>query len=373
MKIILEIGGDGRERTAEVIIHRDELSTVHLNLAYPDKRNRSDLYMRRHRKAEDGINVPTANCPERKADAPSKLSIAAHLEILRAKGAIPKTKPLTSRSDKESFSAEPSLLAVPISDLVANLLRPCYHKDKLGAYRIFFFKDEPIKDRRYFCIYTKQQTLQKQELCFGHLKFDLERDRVTDENDMELDDIIWAAALVPLVVDQRALSSFEIAVNDYDLRQILGRDAEDEIRRAYDGWYGKWNANIAKTMEDWDRNQKSYSVFYHSIIAVDGNGCIHIFQQEGALPIIANELVKQGIVAAGLLDSGGSCCLYDPWMASYLNQCRYYREKRGAILVFELKSNQWIPVNENGSWLQRRLCIEENGGREWHSTDADVQ
>src|SRR5262249_38710538 len=142
------------------------------------------------------------------------------------------------------------------------------------------------------------------------------------------------------VVDFQPLAPFQIAQNDYDLRQIWGRGAEDSIRDAYDGWYRQWDTRVEKLTNQHQARGNPYATFFHSVLAIDASGNIHLLQQESTLPDLANHLAEEGFQAAGLLDSGGSCALYDVWLGGYINHGWYFREPRGAVLVFELNIDQ---------------------------------
>ncbi|MFC1476411.1 hypothetical protein ACFL5S_00445 [Fibrobacterota bacterium] len=362
MKVNLEILPEGsRERSAHVVISAEELDKVYLHIAYPEKRNRTDRYMRRHRITDDDESLLPVNKPIRSPEEPKKISIAHHIDLLRKEGAIPPIEEMSQRNG-ENFMSEPLMLAVPISDLVANLLRPSYHREMPGSNRVFFFEDEPIEQKRkYFCICSFDRTEKKQKISLKQLYFDAKNDCVRDSkgNDLHGKGLVWAAALVPLVVSGKALPAVEIAKNDYDLRQIVGRDAEEEMSYAYEGWFDQWEGRVEKLVKKWENEQHLFSIFYHSILAIDESGNIHIFQREGTLPSIACDLVKDGMVAAGLLDSGGSCSLYDVWMGGYLNHCKYYREPRGSILLFLLNNTQDIPMNTPGIWMERRKIFEQ--------------
>src|SRR5207245_2248049 len=105
-----------------------------------------------------------------------------------------------------------------------------------------------------------------------------------------------------------------------------GRDAESAIRYAYAGWFGEWERRVGEVVAQHRTHGRSFAQFYHSILALDGVGNVAIRQVEGTLPDLAEALARDGFVGAGVLDSGGSCAIYDVWMASYLNHGWYFRE-----------------------------------------------
>src|SRR5437763_15179445 len=119
MKITLEIDGSTtrEERGAELHLPRHELATVHLHLAFPEQRDRTGLYMRRHGPAAD------PNHPFRSEQEPSKLPIAEHLEQMFQAGTLHRLTPPAEKCP-EPFRVEPARFVVPVSDLAANLLRP---------------------------------------------------------------------------------------------------------------------------------------------------------------------------------------------------------------------------------------------------------
>jgi hypothetical protein len=355
LKISIEIG---QQRSARVQIAPEELGRVYLHLASAELRNRTDRFMRRH--AAPRQQPPSPNRPVRSAQEPRKLSIPEHLREMAASGVL-SSQPVVHEQSHERFLVEPARLVVPISDVVANLLRPCFHRDGLGSRRVFFFQGEPINRRAYFAACSFSAGEQRPgRLELRQIRFAMPTDRTLGSHgeDLAAQGLVWAAALVPLVVDRRPLEPVEIAREDYDLRQILGRDAEAEMRYAYEGWFDQWDARVSEVVAEHQRLAKPFASFYHSVLATDAGGAIHILQTEGSLPQLAQELAREGMTAAGLLDSGGSCALYDPWMAGYLNHNWYYREPRGAILVFELSATQRLPMDQTDSWLARRRKVE---------------
>ena len=151
------------------------------------------------------------------------------------------------------------------------------------------------------------------------VRFDPTLDRVHDmsRSDMLDEGLVWSAAFVPLVVNGHALTAVEIAQNDYDLRQILGRAASDHIRYAYEGWFAEWDERVARIVSSHELSGQPFARFYHSILGIDEAGNVHIRQVEGVLPDLANDLAREGIVDAGILDSGGSCALtMSGWQAT---------------------------------------------------------
>ena len=253
------------------------------------------------------------------------------------------------------------MIAVSISDLVANLLRPCFHRDGLRSHRLFYLDEEPIHARTYACLCAFAREEGPCRLEFRRVRFDPQADRAVDVagGDLLEEGLVWAAAVVPLVVDGRALSTSRIARADYDLRQIVGRHHEDPIRYAYQGWFERWDARVEEIVAEHERSGRPFATFYHSVLGIDGAGNVLIRQKEATLPELAGSLASEGMVGAGVLDSGGSPAIYDLWSASYLNHGWYFREPRGAILVFELIHPQRIPEDRPGSWIQRRRKTNE--------------
>ena len=354
MRISIEIGDTGSiERRAAIRINTNELAAAHLHLAFPEKRNRSGLYMRRHPRGK-GDSV-CANSPLRSPEEPNKLSIPVHIEEMRRSGTIPSC-PKHRMENGETFGLEPAMLAVPVSDLVANLLRPCFHSSGLGEYKLFFFEEEPIDRKSYWCVCFFRKDNDVGRFNLQWVRFNAAKDQALDlsGNNLSNQGLVWAAALVPLVIGGSPLPAVEIAKNDYDLRQILGRQVDDQIQYVYESWFDEWDVRVEEVVSEHEKKGLPFSVFYHSILGLDKSGNIHIRQIEGTLPDLAKSLAREGIVAAGLLDSGGSCALYDLWMGSYLNHGWYFREPRGSILVFELKSKERIPMDKPNSWIRKR-------------------
>ena len=362
MRLSIELAGSSpHAREAELRLDADELDAVHLHLAFPEKRNRTGLYMRRHAHAPDEPVGP--NQPLRSSDEPPKLTIPEHVEQMDRQKRIARGAPVRPGIGLQAkLPQEPAMLVVPISDLVANLLRPCFHRDGWPGPRLFHLDEEPIHSRTYFCLCCfageegSKDKNPRGRLAFRHVRFDREGDRALDAAGADLLDegLVWAAAVVPLVVDGRALPIVEIARADYDLRQIVGRHNETPIRHAYEGWFDEWDDRVEKLVAAHQRIGRPFETFYHSALGIDADGNVLIRQREATLPELASSLAAEGMVAAGLLDSGGSPAIYDVWSASYLNHGWYYREARGAILLFELPWTRRLPRFARDSWVCRR-------------------
>ena len=364
MRLSIELAGSSpHAREAELRLDADELDAVHLHLAFPEKRNRTGLYMRRHAHAPDEPVGP--NQPLRSSDEPPKLTIPEHVEQMDRQKRIARGAPVRPGIGLQAkLPQEPAMLVVPISDLVANLLRPCFHRDGWPGPRLFHLDEEPIHTRTYFCLccFADSEKHRPPRLAFRHVRFDCELDRALDAAGADLLDegLVWAAAVVPLVADGRALPIVEIARADYDLRQIVGRHNETPIRHAYEGWFDEWDDRVEKLVAAHQRIGRPFETFYHSVLGIDAAGNFLIRQKEAALPDLASSLESEGIVAAGLLDSGGSPAIYDVWSAGYLNHGWYYREPRGAILLFELTWTRRLPDHTPDSWVCRRARAEKS-------------
>jgi len=346
MNLQINIGKNSINRTAKLCIPNSELRRVYLHIASAEILNRSNYYLRRH-PYKDEKKIPDPNKPCRLQNDSQKIPIPRHLEIMRQQNIIPNISALNQQKS-EQFHSVPALLAVPISDLVANLFRPAFHKDGLGTHKTFFFEDEPVTDRDYWCVCCFQNDQDKnQKLEFRQVKFDVNNDTVwdcADKTDLGKAGLLWAAGIVPLVINNNPLSAPEIAVHDYDIRQILGRDSTTVLQYIYQGWYDEWESRIKKIITDFEKKNRSWESFYHSILCLDFDKNVYIYQMEGTLPELAEKLAGEGMVYAGMLDSGGSCAIYDAWLKSYLNHGWYFREPRGSILVFELDHSERIPI-----------------------------
>jgi hypothetical protein len=159
---------------------------------------------------------------------------------------------------------------------------------------------------------------------------------------------------VPLVEEGRALTTAKIAQHDYDLRQILGRQLTEAMIPAYEGWFDHWDERVAAAVAQHEALQLPYEVFYHNIVALDAAGGLTILQFDTSLPAAARMLAERGMVAAGVLDSGGSCAVYDVWLDAYVNHGWYFRPPRGAIITLEFAFPQRLPHPLAGSWVERR-------------------
>lgn len=350
MRFTLEVGGSepGAARRAELRIAPHELEKVHLHLAFPEPRNRSNYYLRRHRVAGAGEGTP--NAPFRSPNEPQKLTISQHLDEMRRAGEIP------GLTDCGHYSLEPTMFAVPASDLVANLLRPCFHRNSFGRHRLFHFSDEPINTVLYWCVCYFRPVDESARLELRWVKFDSVNDVALDPDgeDLSRAGLVWAAALVPLVVDGNPLSAADIARYDYDLRHILSRESEATIQAVYNGWFDSWNRLVVDAVSQHEAARVPFARFYHSVMGLDNSGNVVIRQAEADLPGLAVDLACEGMRAAGLLDSGGSCAIYDVCLSAYLNHSWYHREPRGAIIVFQLTTLQQLPEDRPGSWIHRR-------------------
>jgi len=355
VKIQLDIGhGRSANRTVSVTIAPSELSTAILNIAYAGERNRSSYYMRRHPKPGDlasGIRVGP-NAPLYCGAEPKRLTIAEHLRFMNSVSIASHEGIDSGQSD--SFDLQPAQIVVPVSDVTANLLRPCYSRQRLGRWRTFFLEDEPIDRTAYWALCLFQEENGIREMRFVDLSFDVKSDTVRsmEGRDLSTQGLEWAVALVPLVKDGAAVPIVNIAMADYDLRQVFGRTSEQEIRWVYEGWYEKWEERIAELVAEYQERKRKFEVFYHSVLALDGSGTIQILQVDATLSQLAEDLARAGIVSAGLLDSGGSCALFDPWLKGYLNHGWYFREARGAILCFELRATERLPKSAASAWFR---------------------
>ncbi|WP_306536340.1 hypothetical protein [Geobacter sp.] len=359
MKIEIEIGRPRAiNRTARVTIAAHELKSAALHIAFAAERNRTGLYMRRHEKpcdVEAGYAVGP-NDPVRFAEEPKKLKIPEHIKEMKF-GTEPSSEIVAQ--DSERFRTVPSVIAVPVSDVAANLLRPCFMKTGFGEKQIFFFEDEPIESRSYWaaCFFSDERN--KAEIKFMDIRFNVDMDSVLslDGQDLVARGLEWAVSLVPLVKNSKAVSPQEIAKNDYDLRHIFGRNAQKEFFSPYDLWYDGWNQRVDEVVQKHIDSGIPFETYYHSILGIDSYGSVVIYQIDCELPKIAEQLAEEGVIAAGLLDSGGSCAIYDTWINGYLNHGWYFREPRGAILTFKLKSIERIPVPKTGTWHQSRQIL----------------
>lgn len=354
MKVILDIASpDHCQRKADLWIPVEQLFRVHLKLDFPESMIGKLGYMRRHPRNSDRDFDP--NRPRVPKRGPQKKSIPLHIEEMRHKHIL--SPRVLERHGDEIFSTEPTMYAVPISDLVSNLLRPsfCRHQDGRGV--IYYFRDEPIEQTTYWSVcYFKG--IPRGQLEFRHLRFDIGKQSVIDhETSQTLNDqgLVWSAALVPLVIHGQPLDPVEIAVTNYDLRQLLGREAIAPIQYAYQGWFSQWEKRVKRILGEHLKSQRPFATFYHSILGCDKSGNIRIRQEEGTLPDLAKRLAREGFKSAGVLDSGGSCALYDAWLGSYLNHGWYFREPRGSILLFEISNRERIPEDRPDSWIHQRL------------------
>lgn len=358
MKIEIEIGTNNKiNRTVRVTIAPDEIKSVALNIAFPKERNRTGLYIRRHQKPTDRPRFKVEpNAPLRFSKEPKKLSIHEHLKEMgfgtNASFEIP-------AEGSERYRTIPTLIAVPVSDVAANLLRPCFSRIGFDGSRIFFFEDEPIRHRFYWAVCFFSVEGSRSELKFMDIKFDVSKDCVysLDGQDLVQLGLEWAVCLVPLVKNSKAISVQEIAQNNYDLRQIFGRNAAQEFFSPYDVWDDGWDERVAEVIQKHIEMGIPFETYYHSILGIDSSGAVRIYQIDCILPDIAEKLVGEGIIAAGLLDSGGSCALYDAWIGGggYLNHGWYFREPRGAILAFELMTFERIGISGNKTSVKNKL------------------
>lgn len=332
-------------RTAHLMLEAEELHNVLLSVIKPEVWNRSDMYLRRHRSTMGEKVGP--NTPHKHFTSGLKQPIQVHLQNQIDSQRL--SVPASASDNKENYLLQNSTLAVPISDLVANLMRPSFHIDGMGEQKILFFDGEPITQKDYFCLCYYQHENKQSRLQLQQVRFDPKLDTVTDLTGQPLIDrgLIWSAGLVPLVIDSSPLTAIEIAKHDYDQRQIFGREYE-ELEYIYDGWYDNWNERVEEKLSAFIKEGRSYASFYHSVLSIDKDNAVHVTQLEGTLPQIAEQMANDGMVSAGLLDSGGSCAIYDAWLPGFLNHGWYYREPRGAVLVFELASQNKISVMNQG-------------------------
>ena len=354
MRIRIDVGEDGGvQREMHLRLEATEVALAELHIAHAAERNRSSYYLRRHGATRDaaGVDQPVdPNTPVRAAQEPPKLTIPQHLESLWRSGRIAWVEPPAEKDDRP-FHLEPTTIVVPISDLVANLLRPAFHRG-FETRRIFHLEGEPIDRQSYMCLCFTESGAET-GLEIRALRFDPSNDCVVDLSGRSLTEVVWAAGLVPLVGAGNALQPVEIARRDYDLRQLLGRDDTASMQHVYAGWYESWDERVEMAVNEHILHGREFASFYHSAIGIDAEGGIHILQTEATLPDLAQELARLGMVNAGLLDSGGSCALYDARLGSYLNHGWYFREPRGAVVAIQLNHRERVPAM-SGYWFQKR-------------------
>lgn len=347
MDINIQITASEEQRTLLFRLRRDELAMAYLHIAYPAERNRTPFYMRRH-----GM-IAGANAPLRSSAEPPKLPIPGHLLKMHLANELKSSYVPNAKGTAN----EPASFVIPISDIVANLMRPAFHRDGFGEHRIFHLEGEPIEEREYLCVCCVADSDDPAVLELRKVRFDVTRDAILtpDGRDMVSTGLRWAAAVVPLVTDGRALHVEEIAEADYDLRQVLGRTAESEIAAAYASWPSGWGSSVRGLVAAVEAGDGEFATFYHSALGICSDGSLIVLQTEATLADLAQKLVDLGAVSAGLLDSGGSCALYDCYLGSYLNHGWYFRESRGAVMVLETNIPQRLPRADPGCWITRRL------------------
>jgi hypothetical protein len=347
VNIDLEIAAGVEQRGVHVRWSAGELSRALLSVSSAAERNRTRGYMRRHPlPGENAYEI--INSPVQLADAPPKWTIERHVNHLREQGELWPPQPAVD--DGGAFQVEPYRMVVPISDVTANLLRPCYHARAFGKPRVFGFADEPFAEQRYFSLACQQGADGSDHLSLGRFTYDIEHD-VPEPHEPSL---LWVAGLVPLVEDGRALAAQEIAVHDYDLRQFVGRKPTPAILAAYADWPKHWPERVRQLIGEQKASQQPIASFYHSAIGCTTDGAWHLIQREATLPDLARDLAQLGLVSAGLLDSGGSVALYDAWLDTFLSHSWYYRQPRGAVLLLEMNLPQRIPAERRESWRHQR-------------------
>jgi hypothetical protein len=343
VKIDMEIAVGVVQRDVHVYWSSNELSRALLSVASAAERNRTGGYMRRHPLPGENATY-IINSPVQLADAPPKWTIERHVDHLREQGEL--SPPQPGADEGGAFQVEPYRLVVPISDLTANLLRPCYHARAFGQPRVFGFADEPFAEQRYFSLACQQGSDGSHQLSLGRFEYDLKHDAPKPHESH----LLWLAGLVPLVEDGRALPAQEIAVHDYDLRQLVGRKPSPALLAAYAEWPKHWQERVRELIAEHEASHQPFASFYHSAIGCKSDGAWHLIQREATLPELARDLAEMGLVSAGLLDSGGSVALYDVWLGTFLSHSWYYRQPRGAVLLLEMNLPQRIPAERPESW-----------------------
>lgn len=326
---------------ATLRIFGDGIEQVHLSVASRAARNRKALYSKKHGDSKLASR-----------DRPEELT-AVNTPILEHYKSLPK-----------SFENS-RVIALPISDLTANPLRPHYDAsispEQLGGYsdgsdtRLFYLEDEPIGEVPYTLLFSYEERGQTRLAIHHEVKVEPNGSLPDKIPQATLEGLNWWAACPPLLMGgQHYLDRYTLL--DYDLRHVFGfpesfskgsearSEKEKELldmyqQSSFPNW-GKWCDLVRQKL----RGLQSYETGYHAALGISGRELI-VVHRITTIPNLAEELRSLGAQDAVLLDSGGSCAIWANWAnggdAGVLASAWNFRPPRGAVIFLVLKGKRF--------------------------------
>ena len=291
-----------------------EIIHIFLSIARQKKRNGTVLYQQKHILGTE----PTSQRKKELSDL--NITIPEHFK--------------QNFGIDDVFHVKNRYLVLGVGDCTANLFRPSFDTSK--EVPLFFLDHEPLEQKEYYG-FIVQGEKEDTKVRIEKIVF---RDGIPLENGKKIDHLKWLFCSTPLVYKKNAVSSTEIAVNDYDLRHTFGKNAKaftDELyvglRESYDTFADMVEKNKSRILSSGPEVE-----FYHAGIGIKGDRIV-VIHNIGSLMDLAKKFEELGVNDAVLLDSGGSSVIWANWnrggtIAHHVN----YRPKRGALIVIELKA-----------------------------------
>jgi hypothetical protein len=316
MNIAIEWSREEQDPATTLRVARDEVREVKLSIAHRDRLNRSDWYMVRHegrvhRRGPDGAQAGYAEMRR------WNLPIEEHLTLA-------------------GLGPGDRVVAVPFSDLSANLLRPSWARHAHPP--LFHFSGEPLEEAPYHALacfgVDERRTLAIRSVTLTR------DDRVLDADtgeDLGEQGLLWAGCSAPLVRHGECVSDQVIARHEYDLRHLLPPEVADSTLAL---WLDRPRFHAA--LDSAIRTVAARPAWYHSALGLAASGDLIVLQKFATLQQIAMDLKELGAVDALLLDSGGSCGVWTSFARTWISRGWYFRPARGAVLLVRLHGEQRV-------------------------------
>lgn len=320
----------------------DEIEDLRLSVAERETRNRSQLYQRKHASRAAGWDTRQRD----PALAALNRPIAEHYQLQSLCHGL---KGLENKR----------VLAVAVSDLTANPLRPHYDATSDDPRRsLFFLADEPIGQVPYTLLICYQHQ--------GRIRLGIQHDVQVGEDGALPDSMpaemrnglrYWMACPPLLINGQHDLEAF--CLRDYDLRHVFGFRSHfkefgyrseqkylEELYKVYELFpdWERWCAAIGERLKTLPKPETCY----HAALGLSEQELL-VIHRTCTIPELAEELRRLGAGEAVLLDSGGSCAIWANWVngnrGGVLASAWNFREARGAVLFIILKGERGLPAH----------------------------
>jgi hypothetical protein len=319
MNINIKFCENNNERIpiAKVCFDEEEINRFLISIANEKERINSIKYQRRH---NIGYIQTTLN---KKVE---NITIKEHLEQ--------KIKDYTQNK----------YFVVSVGDVTANLLRPAHY----GNRGFFFLADEPYRSLGMKNPYTAFIVSNEGSFDIDNIYFREENNKVIPvyhDNNLEIKNNNFLFCSVPLIMNKKIVPIYEVGFWNYDLRHIFSNNEEYKgiINKLYENWMKPGYKELVKDEINRNPTLPTTTKWFHSILGIkrkaNSKKQIYFFHLYDSIPKIQEELKKEGVDMAVLLDSGGSSVMYGSWLkGGYIShQINYFREERGCVMIMEIK------------------------------------